>query len=148
MLAIFHKIADIYCRNKLSGFSIIDVMITVAIVVMIASSALVSGGNILNNGRYNAAKSDIASISLAVSQYKFEIGNYPVTLDELESAKDQYGPWLSDSSRVDPWGNDYHYAYIAAQKKIAVWSSGPDGNNNSGNAPTAFSGDDIGIFGH
>lgn len=147
MPAIFHKIAVPY-RRRLSGFSIIDVMITVAIVVIIFSSALISGGNILDNGRYNAAKSDVAAISLAISQYKFEIGKFPATLDELENTNGQYGPWLSDSNRLDPWGNKYYYSYIAAQKKFAVWTSGPDGTNNSGNVPTAFSGDDIGIFGH
>lgn len=66
----------------------------------------------------------------------------------LSKVNGQYGPWLSEASITDPWGNKYNYAYITAQRKYAVWSNGPNGKNNSGNAPTTFAEDDIGIFGH
>lgn len=134
-------------QHKLNGFSIVELAITLSVIILIGIWSYVKGGEVLNTGKYNAAKSDISAISLAVSQYKFEIGSWPATLAELTQANGQYGPWLSESS-TDPWGNNYNYTYISAQRKFAVWSNGPDGKNNSGDSPTVFSGDDIGISGH
>lgn len=124
-----------------------ELAITLSVIVLIGVWGYVKGGEVLSTGKYNAARSDISAISLAISQYKFEIGSYPNDLVVLTQANGQYGPWLSTSS-TDPWGHNYNYAYISSQRKFAVWSNGPNGINNSGNTPTVFSKDDIGICGH
>lgn len=119
-------------------------------VVALSSGAFVVGNSILQNGRHNAAKSDVAAISLAVSQYHFEMEAWPATLQALGTAQGQYGPWLATDGLTDPWGNGYNYA-LGANNTFAIWSNGSNRANDSsqGNAmPAAFLSDDIGFIGH
>ena len=127
------------CRKtKRSGFTLAEILVVLAAIICLAAGAVVVGKNYLESGRYNAA----------VSQYKFEMEEYPDSLNTLTQKVEQYGPWLSADSLQDPWDNDYQYSFNEADNRFAVWSNGPDGTNSSGNNPAEFTGDDIGVLGH
>lgn len=130
------------------GFSFIELCVVLVAIVALSSGAFIAGGSILSAGRHNAAKSDVSVISLAVAQYHFESGIWPTNIAALREKRGQYGPWLHNDTEKDPWGNDYQYAYNPTNSTYAVWSLGPNGINNSGQNPSTFSGDDIGILGH
>ena len=138
-----------YCRKtKRSGFTLAEILVVLAAIICLAAGAVVVGKNYLESGRYNAAKADVSAIAIAVSQYKFEMEEYPDSLNTLTQKVEQYGPWLSADSLQDPWDNDYQYSFNEEDNLCAVWSNGPDGTNSSGNNPAEFTGDDIGVLGH
>lgn len=92
-------------------------------------------------------KTGVATLATAISQYKFETGEYPLNLNSLTVSNEQYGPYISSAALRDPWNQNYNYSYN--DNSFAVWSNGPDKKNNSGGGvPAAFQGDDIGVIGH
>ena len=122
------------CRNMKcihKGFSFMEVLFVLCAIVAISSGAFVVGGHVLTTGKYNAAKTDVAAISMAVAQYKFEIGSMPSSLTALTVAQGQYGPWLPSGDLEDPWGNDYSLV-IVNNHEYVVMSNGADGANNKG----------------
>lgn len=150
MLTTVVKKAVVFCslkKGRRLGFTFMELVFVLCAVVALSSGAFIVGNNILQNGRYNAARSDVAAISLAVSQYHFEMEAWPATLIDLTTANGQYGPWLDADGLTDPWGNGYNYA-IGAGNTFAIWSNGENRTNDSGDAPASFSSDDIGLIGH
>lgn len=147
-MSTVRKSTVVFCCQKRNGFTLISLLIALAAVIAIGTSVIFVGKNVLDNGRYNAARANVASISMAVSQYKFDMETYPQSLQALTVQVGQYGPWLSNDDLTDPWDRNYQYTFNEATNTFAVWSYGPDGTNASGNNPTEFAGDDIGIVGH
>lgn len=133
--------------RKRKGFTLMEMLVVLGAVIALASGAFVVGNGILQSGRIGAARGDVAGISLAVAQFHFETGAWPASLNDLTAALGDNGPWISQDWLTDPWGKAYNFSFIAAQGRYAVWSDGPNGRNDSGGSPTAFSGDDIGVFG-
>lgn len=130
------------------GFSLIEMVVVISIIVALASGAFIVGNSVLQNGKFNAAKSEVAALGLAVSQYHFELEAWPGTLEALTTAVGQYGPWLDAESLSDPWGHAFNYAINANGRQFAIWSNGANGTNDSGNIPAQFNSDDIGIIGN
>lgn len=141
------SISTNFIKNKRKGFTFAEIIVSLAVIISFAYGAIVVAKNYFDAGRYNTAKTDVAAISMAVSQYKFDIGSYPASLNDLSVKVEQYGPWLSTISK-DPWGNDYQYSYDDNTGTYAVWSYGSDGKDSSGSKPTEFKDDDIGFVGH
>lgn len=133
--------------SRQQGFSFIELVVVLSAVVALASGAFVVGNSILQNGRFNATKSEVAALSMAVSQYHFEMDAWPPTLQTLTTAAGQYGPWYDAESLSDQWGHAFNYSISADGRQFAVWSNGANGSNDSGNAPVVFGSDDIGIIG-
>lgn len=134
--------------RKKPGFTLVEILVACSIIVALAVGAVVVGGTILDNGRYNKAKTDVATISTAISQYKFEHEAYPASLNTLLNKDGQYGPYLSSDILTDPWGNAYHFGVSTSTGRFAVWSNGHNKANDTGTFNNAISGDDIGIMGH
>lgn len=116
------------CRK---GFSFMEILFCLCAIVAMSSGAFVIGGHIFTSGRYNAAKSDVATISTAISQYNFELGHMPATLNALTVADGQYGPWLPGGTLDDPWGNAYQLIILNAHEYV-VMSNGVNGTNDRG----------------
>lgn len=117
------------CVRK--GFSFMEILFCLCAIVAMSSGAFVIGGHILTSGRYNAAKSDVATISTAISQYNFEMGHMPADIATLKTADGQYGPWLPGGDLKDPWGHDYQLVILNAHEYV-VMSNGANGVNDSG----------------
>lgn len=135
------------CRR--AGFTLIEIIVSCAIIIALGAAAFLGAGTALDSGRYHTARTGTSAIAMALVQYKFEIGVLPTTdqgLGRLTESVNGKGPWVSSESLVDPWGNDYHYNVNG--RSYAVWSYGKDGNNNSGAMPETIQGDDVGIVGY
>lgn len=134
------------------GFSLPEIIVCLGSILALSTAAVIGSEVIMKNGRYNAAKANVSAISIAVSQYRFETGNYPANLNVLTSVDEATGkgPWIVADSIFDPWHNEY-MLYVNGTSGFAVWSMGADGQNNSGEPVTEFNsggeGDDIGVFG-
>jgi general secretion pathway protein G len=83
------------------GFTLVEMMITVAIIGILAAIALPAYNNYVERVRVSTAISDIATMSVKIEQYFVENRVYPNTLADVS---------LSNSK--DPWGTSYGYYKI------------------------------------
>lgn len=139
--------SNFFCSKK-QGFTFVEILVACSIIIALAVGAIFLGSAILDNGRYNKAKTDTATISTAIGQYKFELGSFPKSIEDLTKKDGQYGPYLSSDILKDPWGNDYHFSVNTSTSRFAVWSNGHNKTNDTGSFNDSISGDDIGIMGH
>ena len=102
----------------------------------------------------DVVRSDLVEISSAVSQYNYDIGEYPTNLTALTSKKNGKGPWL-DELKKDPWNQDYQYKISSDKKRYAVWSkmkdgkgATPDVNTPANNTKASATGKSIYVIGH
>ena len=142
-----YDFSNFFCSKK-QGFTFVEILVACSIIIALAVGAIFLGSAILDNGRYNKAKTDTATISTAIGQYKFELGSFPKSIDDLTKKDGQYGPYLSSDILKDPWGNDYHFSVNTSTGRFAVWSNGYNKTNDTGSFKDSISGDDIGIMGH
>jgi general secretion pathway protein G len=142
-----YDFSNFFCSKK-QGFTFVEILVACSIIIALAVGAIFLGSAILDNGRYNKAKTDTATISTAIGQYKFELGSFPKSIDDLTKKDGQYGHYLSSDILKDPWGNDYHFSVNTSTSRFAVWSNGHNKTNDTGSFNDSISGDDIGIMGH
>jgi len=100
-------------KKKASGFTLMELLIVMAILAMLA--ALVGPalfGN-LGRGQRSAAQAQITQLTTALDTYRLDIGQYPRTLEGLvenDTGRDLWnGPYLRGEVPADPWGNEYQY---------------------------------------
>ncbi len=148
--------------KKRRGFSILELIICVTGITMLATLAALGASQVKQSSNEASAKAAVAQLGAAVSQYKYEVGSYPTSLNVLTGTSGAYGPWVRTMPANDPFGtancgvngsgggnNAYCYGY--SDNGFAVWSLGKDKSNNSGGSgtspPSTFSGDDVGVTG-
>ena len=96
-------------RNRLRrGFSLIELLIVIAIILVIAMIAVPKANQLLMSGRETAAISEVQTIHKAQLQYYSQFGRYAKTLAEL-------GPPLSGAA--GPAGADLIPKVLADGKK-------------------------------
>ena len=86
------------------AFNLITLVIYTCAVVMLTGIALYGANEYLTTSKIADTKSTVANYATAVSQYRFEIGEYPDNLTELtkKGNKDVDG---NDASHFGPWLN-------------------------------------------
>lgn len=92
-------------KTKQSGYSLIELMIVVAIITLIAAIAVPNLRASLNGGREAAAIGSMRTISTAVARYWVRLGEYPANMSELA----QKNPFLIDSELISGVRNGYFY---------------------------------------
>lgn len=112
-----------------TGFTLVELVIAVAIVAIIAAIAVPSYQFAMNKSRFNVAKRDILEIQVQMERYFTQKNRFPATLDEI-------------TTKPDPWGNPYQYldmdgASVGKKRKdkslhplntdYDLYSMGPDG---------------------
>jgi general secretion pathway protein G len=134
-------------KNK--GFTLVELMIAMGIIIALGTVVLVNISTYLRGGRIAQARTNIAVISSAIGRYRYVHGTMPENLRNLtaHNANGNNGQLLTDAELKDPWDNPYNYNLSEASEKYAIWSNGPDRTNNSGSTmPSAFTGDDVGVI--
>ena len=106
-------------RNH-QGFTLIEVLIIVGIIIILTGMAVVYLKNASNKAKVSKAEAEIEIMGGAIEQIEEDTGNYLENLDQLddatppdESLSPWWGPYVSSLpvDNKDPWGNDYLYVY-------------------------------------
>jgi len=129
------------------GFTLIEVLLTLALLALLASVVILNVDSIFSGGRAQVAEIWVnQTIKTPLRSFQLHVGRYPSTDEGLgalvtkpDSVDDRnwHGPYIEELPQ-DPWNRDYRYLFPGKNntESFDVWSTGPDG--------TSGTGDDIG----
>lgn len=127
-------------RTSRRGFTLMEVLLVLAILVVLGSMVTVGYLRLQVNANKDAARSQIGFLEDAVQQYALNIGSCPTTQQGLEALRvapsdlknpaKWAGPYLAQAVPNDPWGQAYQYEQISLEE-FRIWSNGPDGQQGS-----------------
>ncbi len=140
---------------KRKGFLLnFDAITYVVFIIIVVALGIMGTAEYINSAKNDVIRSDLVEISNAVSQYNYDIGEYPTNLSVLTKTKNSKGPWL-DELKKDPWNQDYQYKISSDKKRYVVYSkmkdgkgSAPDVNTPSNNTKASAKDKCIYIIGH
>ena len=134
--------------DRKSGFSLIEILIVIALIAVLATVAIGNLGGIFGGQQEKVAGMFVKqTLDTALVPYRLDVGNYPSTEEGLaaliKSPAGKEAKWKGAYLKelpLDPWDNPYQYRYpgsknINGARGYDAWSWGPDGTE---------SGDDIG----
>jgi general secretion pathway protein G len=112
-------------RRRRGGFTLIEILLVVAIIAMLASLVAVNIPKYIQSSRISAARGQISNFDTGINAYLLEHGKYPPTLEALTAGDEP----VMASLPADPWQNPYKYAYPGRHPpfKYDISSYGPDG---------------------
>ena len=125
-------------KNDRIGFTLMEVLLVMAIRVILGSVVVANFGKIFGDAKIDIAQTQLQTLSLPLTKFQFDTGNYPSTdagLGALRtapgdvSAEKWRGPYLPKDLAPDPWGNAYQYE--KTPEGYRIWSNGPgDGDGD------------------
>jgi general secretion pathway protein G len=124
-------------KNKLKGFTLIEIMIVIVILGILASLIIPNIIGRPDEAKIIKAKQDILAIENALEMYRLDNGFYPSTDQGLAALTDKpstepvpnnwkEGGYLKQL-RKDPWDRSYQYLFPGTHGEIDVFSLGRDG---------------------
>ena len=72
-------------RGSLAGFTLIEIMLVLAIIALLAGTAIFKLGGVLSTGEQTRIKEDIKAIEVALLSYKIAANGYPTTDQGLQA---------------------------------------------------------------
>ena len=124
-------------RPRRRGFTLMEVLLVLAILVILGSLVTVSFVRMQKVAYINSAKSQVSMLEDAVNHYVLSVGSAPTQQQGLEALINVpgelpdptkwTGPYLDKTQLpVDPWNNAYQYEDLGSGQ-FRIFSSGPDG---------------------
>ncbi|MBL8769513.1 MAG: type II secretion system major pseudopilin GspG [Planctomycetes bacterium] len=111
------------------GFSLMELMVVIAILGILATLVATNVVPILARGRETKAKSDIKAIKEAITSYRTVHNVLPDSLDQLTQPdpKNFNETYIEEGNELsDPWGNPYVYQR-ESNSKYTIICYGADG---------------------
>jgi len=110
-------------RRRERGFTLIELMVVVAILGLLIALVAPAAIKILGNTKHKLAGQDIARISEPMEMYKLDVGSYPSSEDGLQAliakpggADNWSGPYIKGVKiPTDPWGRPFIYRYPSSR---------------------------------
>ena len=120
------------CRCNSQGFTLVELLVVLAILGMIAAFAAPRVFKYLGSAKTDAAKIQIENLSSGLDLYKLEVGTYPKSLSALVEQPAGVGNWNGPYLKKrtipkDPWGKEFIYKYPAKDGMYELISFGADG---------------------
>jgi general secretion pathway protein G len=101
-------------HNPRSGFTLVEILLVVAILGILAGVATVSIRGRMMGSQIAAVRTSIQAIGTAIDTYEVDNGVLPASLQNLLTKGSEYnwnGPYLKDGRMPKtPWGDDFVYA--------------------------------------
>ena len=126
------------CSSQ-SGFTLIEVLLVVAILGILAGVVVVNFSGKGKGARIKATRTSIAAIATAIDMYEVDTGRFPSSLDGLvksDGSANWSGPYLRGNVPMDSWGTPFSYSTEANGYKIV--SGGPDASVGGADDITSF----------
>lgn len=123
-------------KTRRRGFTLMEVLLVLAILVILSSLAVVGYQQIQKASYQKAAKIQIDVYDNAAGIFQLDVGRYPATLEELIAAPADLpegkwkGPYIKGNLQTDPWGRSYDYELLDdgnGNQSVRIHSNGPDG---------------------
>jgi general secretion pathway protein G len=131
------------------GFTLIEILLVLAIIGMLAGVTIFAIGGIGKKARVDTTKATLETVANALDTYNLHIGHYPTeeegnlsalrvkpTFDNEQLEEDWAGPYLKKEP-VDAWSNPLSYEASVATTDdetappFRLWSNGPDGMSDT-----------------
>lgn len=112
------------------GFTLVELLVVVAILGILATGAVVYVPRFLESGNKGAAEKDVQALKTAITQYYTDKRKYPDNLDVLVDTSGDKEPYIEggEGALIDPWGNKYEIKFKGNKKNSPyIVSGGPDG---------------------
>ncbi|MBK6404833.1 MAG: prepilin-type N-terminal cleavage/methylation domain-containing protein [Holophagales bacterium] len=127
-------------HRRSSGFTLIEVLIVVAIIGIIVAIAVINYLNAIDRARQRRSMSDMRSIATAVEAYAADLDRYPPasafilpagldlpTLNLLNTVPYLQPTYMKAVPLVDGWNSWFLYGTTAARSDYALRSTGRGG---------------------
>jgi general secretion pathway protein G len=88
-------------RRRQAGFTLLEIMIVLAIIAMIAGGVGVTLFNRFKKAQISTTKIRVKAVREAVTQYMIETPSCPKSMEELFSGK-----YIDKDKMKDPWGSN------------------------------------------
>jgi general secretion pathway protein G len=136
-------------RRAHRGFTLIEVLLVLAILLMLAGVLVVTLGRTREGAQIDSARLLISKVENSLERYVMDLSRYPgeedgglqalmqpPAFDDERMAERWRGPYLAEEPR-DPWGNMLNYQLLdmaegaVGGKRYRLWSNGPDGQDGT-----------------
>jgi general secretion pathway protein G len=133
-------------RNaRRSGFTLLEVMLVVGIIVMLAAFAIPNIIGSQETANRRIAKIQVEAFDKAFKQYKVQVGSFPETGQGFQllvsgpnNGDSTWQPIMTndDINTLDPWQQRYNYQFPGTRNPLGsagadIWSNGPDRQPNT-----------------
>ena len=115
-------------RTRRSGFTLLELLLVLVILVVIAGFGIQAFGGIQANAKVKQAKIELGMLSQSLKKYEMLLNGLPASLDALSTKPSDADPeWvrlLDKPIAKDPWGSPYEYKPNGTDFELK--SIGPD----------------------
>ena len=122
-----------------SAFTLIELLLVMVILAILAAVVVPKFTGRTEQAKISAAKSDIASLKVAINSFEIDNSRFPTQeegLNALVTKPADLDTWKKpyiEQVRKDPWGHDYVYRCPGTNgKDFDLLSCGPDGREGGG----------------
>ena len=120
-------------RQRHAGFTLIEILVVLAIIGLIAAVAAPQVFNRLGGAKTDSTRVQIEALSTSIDLYRLEVGKVPTSLEDLVSKPSGVDRWNGPYLRKpvvpkDPWGNEFSYKAPGEHSQYDLYSYGRDGS--------------------
>ena len=115
------------------GFTLVELMVVVAIIGALLSVALPRLTGRTEEARLQAARLQVENLAMAIDAFKFDCARFPTTQEGFTVLRENpgepgwKGPYMKRAVPLDPWHNVYVYGFPGTRgTDYDVFSPGPD----------------------
>jgi general secretion pathway protein G len=121
--------------KKLTGFTLVELMVVLLVLVMLATIAAPRVTKYLRKAKQQTAKVQVEALSSAVEGFHLDMGRYPTQEESLlglvqppAEPGSWDGPYIKKrESLIDPWGRPYLYRRPGQHGDFDIYTFGADG---------------------